>query len=90
MPEIIALFSVLIPHLSAVMPDEDDPASNRFNLRQIEAKYCVSTDTIGNLENRSISNETTSQKVRRRTDEGLHPQDKPDHKTASTRLSVQL
>ena len=43
MPEIIALFySIFIRN--------DGPASgDRFNPRQIDAKYCVSTDTIGHL-----------------------------------------
>ena len=54
MPEIIALFSVLIPHLSATTTPyagRGRPCiyGDRFNLRQIDAKYCVSTDTIGNL-----------------------------------------
>ena len=54
MPEIIALFSVLIPHLSATTTPyagRGRPCiyGDRFNPRQIDAKYCVSTDTIGNL-----------------------------------------
>ena len=54
MPKIIALFSVLIPHLSATTTPyagRGRPCiyGDRFNPRQIDAKYCVSTDTIGNL-----------------------------------------
>ena len=62
----------------------------RLNPRQIDAKYCLSTDTIGNHENRSVSNGSTPQKVRRRAELGLHSQDEPDHETASTRLTFQL
>ena len=94
MPKIIALFSVLIPHLSATTTPYAGRGrpriyGDRFNPRQIDAKYYLYRHNRKS-ENRSISNETTSQKVRRRTERSLHSQDEPDHKTASTHLSVQL
>ena len=45
MPEIIALFTVLFH----IYPQRRPASGDRFNPRQIDAKYCVSTDTIGHL-----------------------------------------
>ena len=61
---------------------------DRLDPRQIDAKYCVSTDTMGNLKTEVYQMKTTPQKVRRPTERSLHSQDEPDPETASTRLIV--
>ena len=59
----------------------------RLNPRQIDAKYCLSTDTIGNLKTEVYQMEARHKKF---ADELKHSQDEPDHETASTRLTFQL
>ena len=62
----------------------------RLDPRQIDAKYCLSTDMIGNLKTEVYQMEARHKKFADETERGLHSQDEPDHETASTRRTFQL